>query len=245
MSYRHYNLDAKLAELRTDGITVLENYLSADDVSRLSSEMNQLNQLGKFGESIQEGGDTISPLIIDDTYKKYPLTYNFFTDVFLHKIAYHYFNDYNEAHSRIGSWVKSVSHDVNDSGNHHLHWDPGLAIKALLYISDVSAEAGPFQYVKATHKLNHQHRIDTWKSNESMIDCKRICTNNAMESAVEGAGTCILFDTSISHRRGPIKENHNREVLFRIFPSPLYMRYCEGASLPLNNEELYPFKKTN
>lgn len=245
MSYKRFKLHDKLEELRTNGITVLENYLSADDVSRLSNEMDQLNQFGKFGESMQEGGDTICPMFIDDTYKKYPLTHQFFTDDFLHKIGYNYFTNYIEENSRIGSWVKSISHDANDNGNHHLHWDPGLAIKALLYISDVSLESGPFQYIKSSHVQNHQHRIDTWKHNESMVDCNRISLNNSIDSVIGAAGTCILFDTSISHRRGPIKENHNREVLFRIFPSQLYVTYCDGSSIPLSNKELYPFKKRN
>ena len=87
----------------------------------------------------------------------------------------------------------------------------------MLYLSDVSNENGPFQYVEGTNNYKDMKQLTTYCgvqltkrfSPAQTADC--LCENNIedrLRTFTGRAGTLILFDSSGLHRGMPIMSEH-------------------------------------
>ncbi len=124
----------------------------------------------------------------------------------------------------------TFKHDRQGPGNHHPHWDPTLSLRLMLYVSDVTAENGAIQVKPGTHYRNHQTRLDQWKNHIPYQDpCPCSGTTHPYESIEGRAGTAVVFDVSVTHRKGTVSKEARRSVAFSHIHSPLAQLQLAGT----------------
>tara|TARA_B000000475_G_scaffold230105_1_gene195422 strand:+ start:136 stop:912 length:777 start_codon:yes stop_codon:yes gene_type:complete len=87
--------------------------------------------------------------------------------------------------------------------------------KAMLYLSDVDTDNGPFQYFPKSHRLSHMQLLNRFlkpkqlskRYEENEINAFTSSHENEAEIELTGkAGTLLLFDSSGLHRGSPIRD---------------------------------------
>lgn len=87
-------------------------------------------------------------------------------------------------------------------------------LKCILYLSDVNADNGPFRLIADSHAWGRYHRRDmrrygmTFMQNRLGTVADRLVEREPerMITATGGAGTLVLFDTSLIHTGAPLKK---------------------------------------
>lgn len=122
--------------------------------------------------------------------------------------------------------------DPEGPGNQHKHWDPTLSLRLMLYVTDVSRDNGAIEIIRGTHMDNHATRLKYWRQ-ELPYSEKVPCAGSENDfDIVEGpAGTVLIFDVSITHRRGLVSPGRHRRVAFGHIHSPLAMQQFAGDRL--------------
>ncbi|MGX1305992.1 hypothetical protein AB7M35_000712 [Amorphus suaedae] len=125
--------------------------------------------------------------------------------------------------------VDSPKRDVDGAGNHHAHWDPTLCLRLMLYVSDVDVESGALAVKRGTHHDNHRIRLAEWRDGLEYSE-RPVCAGADLPfEDIDGpAGTVLVFDTSITHRRGLLAEGRSRRVAFGHAHSDLAWQQLEG-----------------
>ncbi|MEI4196711.1 phytanoyl-CoA dioxygenase family protein [Roseovarius sp. E0-M6] len=120
--------------------------------------------------------------------------------------------------------------DPTGPGNHHPHWDPSLSLRLMLYISDVSKETGAIEIVRGTHYANHLQRLKEWKDNRPYVERPECAgLGQEFETLEASAGSVLVFDTSLTHRRGLLQPGTQRRVGFGHIQSDLAQRQLAGV----------------
>ncbi|MEW5423880.1 phytanoyl-CoA dioxygenase family protein [Amorphus sp. 3PC139-8] len=127
--------------------------------------------------------------------------------------------------------VDSPKRDVDGPGNHHPHWDPTLTLRLMLYVSDVDVDSGALAVKRGTHYANHRIRLQEWRDGLDYRE-RPVCAGADMpfEDIEAPAGTVLVFDTSITHRRGLLSEDRTRRVAFGHIHSPLAEKQLTGVA---------------
>lgn len=100
--------------------------------------------------------------------------------------------------------------------------------KAILYLTDVSSENGPFQFIKNSHKLLNTLNISIKlrkgypDTRFSENDLKIILDKEKLKTLEASAGSLILFDGSLIHRGAPIKKGIRYALTNYYFPINSY-----------------------
>lgn len=234
--------EALQTKLRRDGILIFPSFYSYEEVDALKREL----RLAAGELSIQEvnrGGDCIYPLLSSTlSADDYPLIHKFFHHPLLNDLVDSYFEPSQISRTHLGSWVQSTAHDEKVEGNHHSHWDPGLCVKALLYLSPADKGTGAFEYYPATHLNNHRIRLQCWKDGTEMLGLNDNKPAEGFSVAKGDTGTCVLFDTSLSHKRGLLNEEFSREALFRLFDTKVSEQIVGGETYSSNPERNWPYR---
>jgi len=120
---------------------------------------------------------------------------------------------------------------LDNPGNHWTHWDPYLSLRLMVYVSDVTRENGAIEIKPGTHRDNHRRRLHEWRAGMDYAD-RPVCAggDSAFQPIEARAGSVILFDTSITHRRGLVAEGRERRVAFNYLEAPLGRMHREGAA---------------
>lgn len=197
-----------LAQVKSDGICIIENFwdekkcrLARNEVDRLiETYPEHIHSNAKADRRIY-GANNASILIAE--FRDNPL---------LAEIA----SAYNQEPTRAAFTLAAkmpASQDNLGSGEGWHRDAPLRQFKAILYLSDVSEDNGPFQVLKDSHKFT-QVMSDTWggklsypqfRITEEQVgrivskDQSRLITYTAK------AGTLILADVSSIHRGMPIR----------------------------------------
>lgn len=153
---------------------------------------------------------------------------------------------FNAAHPTPVSFISlALDHeksDLNISGNHLIHWDPSLTLRLMLYVTDVDRTNGAIEVIRRTHFQNHEQRLKEWKEGIEYSDTPVCAGLSQPFEALEGrAGTVLVFDTSVTHRRGLLDRGTTRRVGFGHIHSDLsYKQLGQAPFSELRPEELYP-----
>ena len=124
----------------------------------------------------------------------------------------------------------TYKHDRRGAGNHHPHWDPTLSLRLMIYVSDVTTNNGAIQVKSGTHYRNHRTRLEQWKNQVSYQDPCLCSGANLPYENIEGcAGTAIVFDVSVTHRKGIVGREAQRSVAFSHIHSPLAQLQLAGT----------------
>jgi phytanoyl-CoA dioxygenase PhyH len=221
---RPSEVDTLAAELETNGIVVLPNLLSSEQLDgmqkafearlrRMSwNNFDGYHQTERFRHMIED------VLLLDQG----------FLDLALHPLVKQILNRYLGADyelTEVKGW-KSLPTKRDFHGWHGDAWyDQNAAkeihreIKLAIYLTDV--RSGAFNFVKGSHHQQHPRLVKNSEVKETQI------------FEVKGpAGTAFLFDTSAIHRQGvPMLET--RQALFYNYHDP---------KVPLQQEDLITYR---
>lgn len=129
---------------------------------------------------------------------------------------------------------KDLANDIQlKSRLWHIDTEDRCVFKIIIYLNDVSAGGGPFQYIPKpltnllSSSLLYKHGYLQDKTVEAIVP------QSEWVSCTGAAGTVILVDTGRLFHRGKVPENYDRFALFYDYSSrePKYPYYCK-SSLP-------------
>ena len=185
---------------------VIENYYNPDKCEELKNEINRL--LIENSDKIEadaEGSDyrLFGAERISDMIK------SFYDDFFIRQIG--------ETYSRTGiiNYMTLAARQVYKPGNKgsgggwHRDSANEQQFKSIIYLSDVTSENGPYQYVDGSHNLLSCLRSFSFEKqkrfSEEDLDAFVKKFKLTVSTLTSGAGTLILTDTRGIHRGMPIK----------------------------------------
>jgi len=101
--------------------------------------------------------------------------------------------------------------------NNWLHFDRWRSYKAMVYLTDVAENDGPFSVIPRTHTVGASLRrltIDQRYENRlNRIELDYPDLYKEPTKILGLAGTLILFDSDIFHEGGKIQKNHQRKLI--------------------------------
>lgn len=210
-----------LEQLNKNGICVVENFWdeskceqAVEDIDRFIKENPEyLHPTAKADKRIY-GANNISDQI--DEFNRDPL---------LAQIASAYNNEFTQAAFTLGAYLPATHGNLGSGEGWHRD-APTKQFKAIIYISDVELDNGPFQIIRNSHTLNNMI-ADTWTGRLSypqyritQQEVDRITNRNPerLDTYTARAGTVILVDTSAIHRGMPIRSGSRYALTNYYFP---------------------------
>ena len=205
-------------DLNEKGYHIIKNYLPAEFCAQTT-------------ESLKEGFSKYKKFIRDSDDKRI-----FGVELFLNGARYlatdEKFSDLsdlvNSERSRcaftLGAWLKT---GANGSSGGGWHRDAFLSqFKAMLYLTDVTEENGPFELLPESHKLRNvlkgisKAKLKHWQSRLSDEDVGRVEQSTTLKrrTFTGKAGTLILFNSTAIHRGKPIVNGERISLTNYYFP---------------------------
>ena len=233
-------------ELAESGLRFLR--LGKFRISNVSTDINLVvDDLNKFGISIQAGFfsseecsvmrqkidsyilDSRVNVIVDKDGADHriffadqidPLFAKFYNHPDIRKILALYTGTTQPSGMVLAARIDSVEGNVGSGGGWHRDSLYSRQFKTICYLSSVDQDAGPFQYIKGSHKksdvlISYFKRLFTPGSSRFTNDEIRQylkCTNKKVTSALGFEGSVVHVDTKGVHRGKPIK-NGSRYAL--------------------------------
>lgn len=210
-----------LQKMQTDGICIVENFWSDEmciaarnEVDRIIREYpHALHSSAKSDQRVY-GANNVSHLIE-----------SFAENSKIHDVA----SAYNQELTRTAFTLaaRMPSSKDNQGSGEGWHRDAFLRqFKAILYLSDVGPENGPFQFIKYSHRPR-QLLKDIWKGKLCYMQYR--LSETEVSRIIEGsserlvtyaakAGTLIIVDTSAIHRGMPIQTGTRYALTNYYFP---------------------------
>jgi hypothetical protein len=221
--WRRAEADRLVADLRRDGIVVLPDILSAEQLRGMQQAFAA--RLRQMRWNNFEGYSKTEPYrhMIEDVL----MLDQGFVDLALHPLVKQILNSYmgtNYALTEAKGW-KSLPTKRDFHGWHGDSWyDQSIAteihkeVKLALYLTDV--RSGAFNFIKGSHQQRHPYDV-------KRAEVRTLPMSELLE--IKGkAGTVFMFDSSAVHRQGfPMLEA--RQAVFYAYHDP---------SIPLREEDV-------
>ena len=221
--WRRAETDRLVTDLRRDGIVVLPDILSAEQLRGMQQAFATRLQQMRWNNF--EGYSKTEPYrhMIEDVL----MLDQGFVDLALHPLVKQILNSYmgtNYALTEAKGW-KSLPTKRDFHGWHGDSWyDQAVAsevhkeVKLALYLTDV--RSGAFNFIRGSHQQRHPYDV-------KRAEVKKLPMSELLE--VKGkAGTVFMFDSSAIHRQGyPMVEQ--RQAVFYAYHDP---------SIPLREEDV-------
>jgi ectoine hydroxylase-related dioxygenase (phytanoyl-CoA dioxygenase family) len=199
-----------IAGLARNGYFVVEDFLAAGTCAQLRSEIDIIIQ--EQPENIQ--GDKLqADRRLFGAERGSAAIARFHEDSYCRRVGEAYFGAALRNFSTLAGHLTAMPDNLGSGQGWHrdaLYFQ----YKAMIYLSDVGPDNGPFQVVKASHRPWHILRdtvrgrlIDEPRDRITADQVKRILQSDEsrLRTFIARAGTLILFDSSTIHRGAPIK----------------------------------------
>jgi hypothetical protein len=144
----------------------------------------------------------------------------------LSEIARLYLNEPARTAFTLGASMQATPGNVGSGGGWHR--DSFLPqFKAMLYLTDVAEDNGPFQIVEGSHKLWRSVRDnlelgqrygDSRIAEEAVSRLLHKCGDGRLRTLGGPAGTLLLFDSSAIHRGSPIRAGTRMALTNYFYP---------------------------
>lgn len=226
------NLQKAVASLRRDGLVVFPG-LYADFSDALLREHRQCFSGSLTGIKLAPpmDGEKILPAREVDLLENHltALHRGLFPDWFS-QLGARYFHSPESRNDFASICYDTFKQDRSGPGNHHPHWDPTLSLRLMVYVTDTTDRNGAIEVKPGTHFDNHATRLRLWKNAIPYADpCPCSGADMPYESVQGVAGTVIVFDVSLTHRKGTVSQQEDRRVAFSHIHSPLAQQQLAGA----------------
>lgn len=217
--------------LHTDGAIVIPNFLPRDECDRLASDFE--SQLSNPGIKIwrDEIGSDQRIFGINNLSKS-------FAHLYLNQKLLQEHENYLGARVRAGFAMcnKTIFKLGNKGSGSGWHRDSPFThqFKAIVYLSDVTEENGPFEYLPSTHLVNSIREcckimnIDTSTYRFEETQVSKLLESKFKKITVTGKkGDMILVDTKTIHRGSPINSGERLAVTNYYFKSEMPKQFHE------------------
>jgi hypothetical protein len=202
-----------ISKLKTQGICILQYYW---DLGNCTQAVNRIESAIAHDKDCHhwvdpEGAD----YRIWEAEKLGGQFLSFLTDPFIEQVRKYYTGIANAEKLLLASRLSYKLGNKGSGGGWHRDSPHSSQFKAILYVSNVTDQNGPFQYIKETHKesssiqlwWNHLCNPNQYRFTSDEID--NMITSTVQipkyESFIAPAGTLILVDTKGIHRGQPIQ----------------------------------------
>ena len=197
--------------VRTKGYHVIEDFWSQEKCADVRKEVDRLIEVYKDKIWVDEensdhrvyGADRVSPIIKE-----------FYDDEFIQKILMSLAKSKNMFGYILAAHLMYKEANLGSGGGWHRDNPLDDRFKAIIYVSDVEDDNGPFQYIEGSFSSNNiikkvitgdfrfgQNRFDDETINKVIKKAPQ-----KMKSFTAKAGTLIFVNTRGLHRGAPIKD---------------------------------------
>jgi len=231
---RDQNVPEIIAKIKKDGWALLPDYIPLETCAQMRADIDKIIELQPDGLSSEYDG-------AEHRYYSFKFDSSdmqaFYDDPFLKEITETYLG--TEAVNMATLASKSLAATKQENRIARWHRDSfGRQFKALAYLTDVTPQNGPFEYIQGTHRLaviiKHLGmklcKFLQWRYDDEEVLALIDATGQNSEIFLAPAGSVILVDTSCIHRAKPIVEG------FRYALTNYYVergRYREEIVKPL------------
>tara|TARA_R100001082_G_C4363634_1_gene160673 strand:- start:2408 stop:3040 length:633 start_codon:yes stop_codon:yes gene_type:complete len=187
-----------LEELRENGYAILPDYWSKD---KCQEALDQLESIPMQAFEGGQGGDKR----FQHTNRYSESANEFLNDAFIQDIA----NNYSKCKDADRVMTTVLNHypdrESDSGGGWHVDSKQPHQFKALLYLTDVDEDNGPFTFVRKSRDIvkdlpMHSNNRITDETVEENVDPSDVI------ECLGPAGTCILADTTFLHRGKKIEK---------------------------------------
>jgi hypothetical protein len=216
--------------LRERGVCVVPDFLSARDCSGLREEIDRM--LIRFEGRIWKD-PMESDLRLFGVDLASELFAAYFKDEFIRGVVAEYENCSTIKGFSMAARMSFKEGNQGSGNGWHRDSAHSSQTKSILYLSDTTAENGPFQYLIGSHTpsafvrglMKGLYRLDQFRFSEDEIARYREqFPEQALETLVGGEGTLIFADTRGLHRGAPMQGNTRYAVtnyfFTRVEPAP-------------------------
>lgn len=226
-----------LNNLYKKGYHVIPQYFNQKDCSKIKKEMKlKFSTLKKKIKLDKEKSD--HRLWLSEKYIK--SVGKFHRDKFIKKISEAFMQTKMSILLTLANKVIYKKNNLGSGGGWHRdNYNPEF--KAILYLSDVKQNNGPFQFIENSHrvksifkdslKLKKYYPDTIFKKN----DIKKIAKNKKIITITGKPGTLLLLNTRMIHRGKPIKKNSRFALTNYYFPTKVIKDQREKISKLLTN----------
>lgn len=251
------NLDY-LNKIKSEGIVVIPNYLSLPICEKI---INEINSFKKKERIISEKDEGIGGDLRIFNFEDYSLTaQEFARNSFIQNLVSKYLGTQLEAKSVLaGKVVFNKSLKTNSGGDWHRDSDLSQ-MKAMIYLTDVSEDNGPFTFIKNSNDFDFKRQSRKYPFLERLIYIFRGLPTKPPRYSddyvknqdefkkniikVTGkAGTLVIFDGGYIHRGDVIREGTRYTLTNYYYPitnktTKFYIKRFLKNILKLNNHNI-------
>ncbi len=212
-----------LAMLRKDGIQILRGYYNAEQCARLRATIDAI--IADAGDAVSVDGQK-SDHRVNAAERVSSEVAEFCNDPFILDIA-RAVSDREEL-PRFTLAARLEHKDGAKGSGDGWHRDSlGFQFKAMLYLSDVTMNNGPFQYFRGSHRRFYKLRNYIADLSQGFSDIVRYSDENVsklkQEDLITGtakAGDLVLFNSSGLHRGMPTRAGVRYALTIYFFNEP-------------------------
>ena len=200
-------VDAIVNNLNQAGICILNDYF---DESYCQQAVNEINEgLTKYQDKVQseEKEGTSGDFRLFKMENQYETAQKFATDKLFQAVATKYYGKELTTHFVLGGKVASVPDKITNSGGGWHRDSREKQIKAIVYLTDVNENSGPFLFLPHSKQFDLQTRQNKPTRYDDEV-VEKFCIENNLEpfKVLAKKGTVVLVDTSYIHRGANIQE---------------------------------------
>ena len=205
--------------LMNDGIYVIPDYLTEEQCNKACVELSEV--FATKNQFVQSNDD--KRVFGVECYVEVAAWLK--NDTFLSDIAEYVNGEPSEAFFVLGGSLEAGNNGSSGGGWHRDAYHS--QIKGMIYLTDVTVNNGPFEYVKGSHKLSsiiRQHRnenIELLQDRFSDADALTIIQKDSNHKVVGRRGTLVLFNSTGLHRGAPISDGLRLSLTSYIYPTRL------------------------
>ena len=222
-SKKKTDLSIILNNLDKYGYHVIPKYLSQKNCLKMIKEINRkFNILKKIVKIDKKKSD--HRLWRSEIYVRGIIKFN--KDKFLKEISEQFMKTKMNVLCTLANKVVYKKNNLGSGGGWHRdNYNPEF--KAILYLSNVKTDNGPFQLIPGSHKvssiikncinLNKYYPETRFKNSE----IKKVLKKNNVKTIIGKPGTLLLVNTRMIHRGKPIKNEKRFAITNYYFPNKL------------------------
>lgn len=209
-----------LSDISKKGVAVIPNFYSDEQCDNIANEIDSL--IEKYDHQVRrEENNSDNRLygaeILSDNIKL------FHDNEMFEKLCQSYLKTPCTNQYTLAARLDYKEGNLGSGGGWHRDTPFKKQFKSIVYLSDVSEDNGPFEYIIGSHKnesyfnfLNHGIDTSKYRFTEKELEKIDSLKDYQHEKFTAKKGTLILVDTSGIHRGMPIKEG-NRYALTNYF----------------------------
>lgn len=217
--------DTIIDSLKTKGYAVVENFYSEQKCRALREEIDRIHKLhendGFLWTDKYDADKRVFGAEVDSD-----LIREFYEDEFLLDVAQNYFGSTMFNSNTLAAKIDATAHNIGSGQGWHRDAHH-FQFKAIVYLSDVTIDNGPFQIIEESHRSGNALRNMvtmgikdmTTRYTDEQIQ-KVIDEDLSKYKILTGkAGTLVFADTSSLHTGMPIKKGHRYSLFNYYCPS--------------------------